>query len=62
MMRQLRSVAIAPECKKARLRLTLRGLLALVSVGLVSAACGQKGPLTLPKASPAASAASVPAR
>ena len=61
-MRQFRSVVIEPERKKARSRLTLRGLLTLVSVGLVSAACGQKGPLTLPKATPATSAASVPAR
>lgn len=60
-MRQLRSVAIDPERKQARIRLTLHGLLALLSVGLISA-CGQKGPLTLPKAAPAASAASVPAR
>jgi predicted small lipoprotein YifL len=40
--------------------LTLRGLLALVFVAL--SACGQKGPLVLPKAAPAAGAASVPAR
>jgi predicted small lipoprotein YifL len=61
-MPQLRSVAIDPKPKKARTRLTLRGLLALMSAGLIGAACGQKGPLTLPKAAPAASAASVPAR
>ncbi len=61
-MRQLRSVAIDPKRKKALPFLTMRALLALASVGLVSAACGQKGPLTLPKAAPAASAASVPVR
>jgi predicted small lipoprotein YifL len=60
-MREQCSVAIDPERKEVRFLLTLRGLLALASVGLISA-CGQKGPLTLPKAAPAASAASVPAR
>ena len=60
-MRQFGSVATLPNPKKARLPLTLRGLLAAL-VSLATVACGQKGPLVLPKATPAASAASVPAR
>jgi len=44
--------------KKARSALTLPGLLALAAMSLSTAACGQKGPLVLPKAAPAASAAS----
>jgi predicted small lipoprotein YifL len=44
--------------KKPRPRLTLPALLALAAMGLSTTACGQKGPLVLPKAAPAASAAS----
>ena len=44
--------------KNARKPLTLPGLLALAALGLSATACGQKGPLVLPKAAPAASAAS----
>jgi predicted small lipoprotein YifL len=61
-MRQLGSVAMPPVHEKTCRPLTLPGLLALMSIGLAGAACGQKGPLVLPKAAPAASAASAPAR
>jgi predicted small lipoprotein YifL len=57
-MCQSGSVAMPPARKKAPLPLTLPGLLALLAMGLAATACGQKGPLVLPKAAPAASAAS----
>jgi predicted small lipoprotein YifL len=46
--------------KNTRPRLTLPALLALTAMGLGASACGQKGPLVLPKVAPAASAASAP--
>ena len=55
-MRQFGSVATPPLRKKVGPPLTLPGLLALVSMALASAACGQKGPLVLPKVAQAASA------
>jgi predicted small lipoprotein YifL len=56
------SVARTSSRKKLRARLTLPGLLALLAIGLAGTACGQKGPLVLPKAATAASAVSAPAR
>jgi len=59
-MLECRSVATDPARPKTFIALTLRGLLALAALAV--SACGQKGPLVLPKAAPAASAASVPSR
>ncbi|MCW5661746.1 MAG: lipoprotein [Burkholderiaceae bacterium] len=42
--------------------MTLSRLLALLSIGLFTAACGQKGPLVLPNAAQPDNAASAPAR
>jgi predicted small lipoprotein YifL len=61
-MRQYGSVAMHRARQKAYATLTLPGLLALMVLGLGVAACGQKGPLVLPKAASAASAASAPTR
>jgi predicted small lipoprotein YifL len=61
-MRQYGSVAMHHARKKARQTLTLPTLLALIALGLGVAACGQKGPLVLPKSASAASAASAPTR
>jgi predicted small lipoprotein YifL len=61
-MRRFGSLATPPLCEKSSQRLTLPGLLAIALISLAAAGCGQKGPLFLPKATPAASAASAPAR
>jgi len=59
MIRSHHSVATQCARQARRGRFTLLRTLALVACGLV-VACGQKGPLTLPKS--AASAASAPTR